>query len=219
MSNFMSIHIAKILDQFLRIKAFRNYIDFRANHIYFGNGYADNPDNGTINEVYTEYKFYDIQPTDIVLDIGANIGAFTMFMARNARHVYAVEPMTTNTLRTNIENNKLKNITVLNECLGDGETVISWRNVERTINAKSLSEIISLCGGHIDFLKCDCEGGEWCIHPEELQNIRRIEIEVHNFNDAYDFNVYLKMIADAGFDYTYKIQKKTDMLVHAVRRK
>jgi hypothetical protein len=28
-------------------------------------------------------------------------------------------------------------------------------------------------------LKCDCEGGEWLIQPEELAGIRRIEMELH----------------------------------------
>jgi hypothetical protein len=34
-------------------------------------------------------------------------------------------------------------------------------------------------GGGCDFLKCDCEGAEWLINPCELQNVRRIEMEIH----------------------------------------
>jgi hypothetical protein len=33
--------------------------------------------------------------------------------------------------------------------------------------------------GGCDFLKCDCEGGEWQIRPGDLAGIRRIEMELH----------------------------------------
>jgi len=210
--------IEKILDQAMRIKKFRNYVDYRANHIYFGNGFINNPSNGTINEVFSEYNFSDIQPTDIVLDIGANVGAFSMFMARMVEHVYAVEPMIADVLRTNVNNNKIENITIIEECLGEGITEISWMNNNKTMKGKSLHQLIKLCGGHIDFLKCDCEGGEWIIKPEELKGIRRVEMEVHNLNDDKNFDNFLKLMTDAGFRYTYNIPKKTDMLIHAFQR-
>ncbi|HUW85261.1 MAG TPA: FkbM family methyltransferase, partial [Methanoregula sp.] len=38
--------------------------------------------------------------------------------------------------------------------------------------------IIEMAGG-CDFLKCDCEGAEWHIVPEDLTGIRRIEMELH----------------------------------------
>jgi hypothetical protein len=33
--------------------------------------------------------------------------------------------------------------------------------------------------GGCDFLKCDCEGGEWLMNPEDLAGIRRLEMELH----------------------------------------
>ncbi|HMV50520.1 MAG TPA: hypothetical protein PKD31_22460, partial [Blastocatellia bacterium] len=33
--------------------------------------------------------------------------------------------------------------------------------------------------GGCDFLKCDCEGAEWQIDPDDLAGIRRIEMELH----------------------------------------
>ena len=29
------------------------------------------------------------------------------------------------------------------------------------------------------YLKCDCEGAEWLIRPCELEDVRRIEMEIH----------------------------------------
>ena len=42
----------------------------------------------------------------------------------------------------------------------------------------TLRQIIGMAGG-CDFLKCDCEGGEWLMRPEDLGGIRRIEMELH----------------------------------------
>jgi hypothetical protein len=41
-----------------------------------------------------------------------------------------------------------------------------------------LGKIITMAGG-CDFLKCDCEGAEWQIIPEDLEGVRRIEMELH----------------------------------------
>ena len=50
-----------------------------------------------LDEIFV-HKFYlqegiSILPGDIVLDVGANIGAFTLFAARHRAHVYAYEPL------------------------------------------------------------------------------------------------------------------------------
>ncbi|HWQ96222.1 MAG TPA: FkbM family methyltransferase, partial [Candidatus Methylomirabilis sp.] len=164
--------------------------------------------------VYSQYKFYDMQKDDIVLDIGANVGAFSIFISNTVKQVYAVEPALPNVLKHNIKLNNIKNITVFEKALGDGELNIEWRGKHK-ISGNSLAEIIELCGGHIDVLKCDCEGGEWCIKSPELKGIRRIEMEVHNFEGKHNFEDYLKMLSDAGFLYEYQITSKQIMLIHA----
>ena len=47
----------------------------------------------------------------------------------------------------------------------------------------SFAKLIDLCGGHVDFLKCDCEGAEQFIPPPELKKIPKIEIELHDLNN------------------------------------
>jgi len=125
-----------------------------------------------------EYRFDDIQPEDTVLDIGANVGAFCIRAARYSDHVTAVEPVSSDILRENIRLNQVR-VKVIEGALGDGSpSEISWDEARVTVPTYTLRQIIGMSGG-CDFLKCDCEGGEWLIRPEDLAGIRRIEMELH----------------------------------------
>lgn len=212
-----SIILEKILDHLLKINKFQDYVN-RKSSIKCGSHITHSAQNTTIEEVFSEYKFNDIRENDIVLDIGANVGGFSLFVSKMVKHVYAVEPITTHILEENININNINNITVIDACLGKGIVEVNWMSTIKKIPGKSLSELINMCGGKVDFLKCDCEGGEWCITQDELKNIRRIEMEVHNLDSSHNFNDYLKTLDQAGFKYTYKICKETDMLVHASRK-
>lgn len=182
-----------------------DFIIKRNEHVIEVNGikfYLDDMFN-TIDSVNTEYNFDDIQPSDIVLDIGACIGGFSLRVAPLVKHVYAVEPIMTDRLRENIKLNNIKNITVIEGALGNGSIVdINWMRTIRRHKTKSLSDLNSLCGSHIDFLKCDCEGAEWCIKPEELKGIRRIEAEIHSFKNMPSVRSFLPILDNAGFNYT-----------------
>lgn len=179
--------------------------------------YADN-NLQTVEEVMTEYSFDDLRPTDNVLDIGACIGAFSLTVCKKVNHVYAVEPLMTDSIIRNIELNNVSNITVLDCALGSGETKISWNHTNKIIQALSLEEIIKLCNTHIDFIKCDCEGGEWCMTLSEIFNIRRIEAEVHNFTGLYKFKDFKNLISSSGFDYVSRLTNRRTMLISAKNR-
>ncbi len=125
-----------------------------------------------------EYRFDDIRPGDIVIDIGANVGAFCIRAAGYSDHVTAVEPVATDILEENIRLNNVR-VRVIGGALGDGRPAeISWDAVRVSVPTYTLHQIIGMSGG-CDFLKCDCEGGEWLIRPEDLAGIRRIEMEIH----------------------------------------
>jgi hypothetical protein len=127
-----------------------------------------------------EYRFDDIRTDDIVIDIGANIGAFAIRAARLSRRVVAVEPLTCDTLEQNIRLNGVgAGVRIIRGALGDGSPAqVRWDNREVTMPTLTLREIIAIAGG-CDFLKCDCEGAEWCIDPADLAGVRRIEMELH----------------------------------------
>jgi len=125
-----------------------------------------------------EYRFDDIRPDDHVIDIGANVGAFCIRASRCSQYIVAVEPVTASLLRRNIQLNSVP-VRVIEGALGDGNPKkINWDNCEVISPTYPLSKIIETAGG-CDFLKCDCEGAEWQIVPDDLADIRRIEMELH----------------------------------------
>ena len=126
----------------------------------------------------TEYRFDDIMPGDRVLDIGANVGGFCIRAARMGGLVTAVEPVTTQPLLENIRANRVP-VQVIAGALGDGgQTEICWDDCRVVSPTWPLRDLIRM-GGGCDFLKCDCEGAEWLIGPDELEHVRRIEMEIH----------------------------------------
>lgn len=125
-----------------------------------------------------EYRFDDIRPVDAVIDIGANVGAFCIRAAKYSGNVTAVEPVASDILRENIRLNNV-GVKVIEGALGNGRPgEISWDEYRVSVPIYTLRQIIGMAGG-CDFLKCDCEGGEWLIRPEDLAGIRRIEMELH----------------------------------------
>ena len=136
----------------------------------------------TLHQTMMDYVFSDIQKDDIVIDLGANIGGFCIPAAKLSRNVYAIEPFTTDELRHNISKNNV-HVNVIEGGLGNGTpSEVLW-GVKKTIKTYTFDHIKSMCGG-CDFLKCDCEGYEWFITPSDLGGIRRIEMEIHNFNPS-----------------------------------
>jgi hypothetical protein len=125
-----------------------------------------------------EYRFDDIRPGDRVLDIGANVGGFCIRAARMGAQVAAVEPVTTSLLLENIRANNVS-VLVIAGALGDGKPrEIDWDDCRVVSPTYTLRDLILMSGG-CNFLKCDCEGAEWLINPSDLENVHRIEMEIH----------------------------------------
>ena len=227
--------ITLVLDLLRQNKHFQNYIDTRYDRTKFvlirkafleeedvyctykKLKFVVNAQIDTIHSVYTEYNFSDIKHTDIVLDIGANIGAFSLLSSKNAKHVFAVEPLFNNIIDQNILKNDISNITVLKNGLGiRGKKYIKNGDRSECVKMIQLNDIIKLCGGHVDFLKMDCEGGEWYIQPHELNGIRRIEAEIHCFNGEKQTD-FIDMLVMCGFVVDVNRINNRLMLVHANR--
>jgi len=74
---------------------------------------------------YEEYESMlmrqQLKRAGVVVDIGANIGYYTLMMARLAKKVYAIEPDKDcfEILKKNVEANKLKNVVLLNVAVSD----------------------------------------------------------------------------------------------------
>ena len=142
-------------------------------------------DAGILHQVIWEYRFDDLKPDDVVLDLGANIGAFSLRAAQKCKHVYAVEPLYTDELKENIARNNLQDkISVIPYGIGYGEKIpIKYLDRVKEIQTYPLSEILKITGP-ISFMKCDIEGAEWTIQPEDIAGIPRMEFEVHEGCDS-----------------------------------
>jgi len=128
----------------------------------------------TIKEVVLDRQYEDhreVRENDIVVDIGAAIGEFSIHAAKNAEIVYAFE-MSAESVQRMQDNIKINNCTNIN--------VIQQR-------VSSLGDIFAEHKiKHCNFLKIDCEGCEYSIFKNVtsavLDKIEYIAMEVHFFS-------------------------------------
>ena len=138
-----------------------------------------------------------IKPTDIIIDIGANIGYYTIFFSRIAALVYAFEPDPTNysLLIKNIQANKITNVIAEQKAVSNNNGVayleldkfntagnyITNKNTKTAIpvNMIKLDDYIQKA----DFIKMDIEGAETLA----LMGMKRI-LENPNLKMLIEYN-------------------------------
>jgi len=144
-------------------------------------------------------KINNVESDDIVVDFGASVGPFIKtIIEKNPKHVYAFEPCNDFflTLQKNIKGN---NITLLNYGIhnNDSDDVVDSKifsfkqnkqSTMRTMSFKTFLEKFKI--EKIDFLKTDCEGGEYHVFNDDnlewiLKNVRKISGEWH-LNEKHD---------------------------------
>jgi FkbM family methyltransferase len=155
-----------------------------------------------------DYFGYRVHPGDVVVDIGGNIGVFTVYAAAECRasRVLVFEPFPENfaMLTRNVEENKLKRVTCVNEAVGRDRGRQLFRLHPTDPGSSSLASLatkgesgtvieVQCCTfldvferfglDQIDYLKMDCEGAEYDILDESanswLKRVRRISMEYH----------------------------------------
>lgn len=166
-------------------------------------------------EQIEEYKVDDLKKSDVVLDIGANVGVFTVLAAKSVSQVVAVEPLFWRELDQNIKLNRLNNVVSLPCALGRTSTMeISFCNKKEQVQCIEIPEIKKRLGVKPTFLKTDCEGGEWSLTPDDFEGIRAVEAEVHNFNHKNPMD-FVRMLQDLGFTCNYSWTKEKQLMVSA----
>ena len=173
----------------------------------FRNGEINSIDDVWCEKIQT--KYFGIEDGDVVIDIGANIGAFSIFAAKSSKNVkvfsYEPTPDTFSRLVKNIKINHFENIIhpfqlgiagkrdkrtlFINPDNSDSNTFYknflpNYRNESVQIETITLEDIFKNNNiNHCDFLKMDCEGAEYEIlfntSPEYLQKIKKIALEYH----------------------------------------
>ena len=145
--------------------------------------------------VRSDYDWWrPVQPGDIDVDIGANIGMFTcLALDRGAKKVYAIEPSlellqtTMYNATPHIVNKKESPLIPINCAIGSTKDTIHhvYGPDKNNFEIKSFKDILQEYNiDKIDFLKIDCEGGEYDILTEEnldfiKRNVRHIAVEMH----------------------------------------
>lgn len=170
-----------------------------------------------VNEVYKDYDLSGLAKDDVVLDIGANIGGFTIYAAKRVKKVFAIEPIKAKELQANIELNNLHNVEVIEGALAakSSPVLISWGHQKKEVPGYTFQEIIEKTGS-IDFLKCDCEGAEWYIDSRDLKHIKRLELELHRMGDYKKYPLFMKELNE-NFNLTHA-NKGDFCIIHAIKR-
>ena len=177
-------------------------------------------DTATIGVVFLRREYGAIGSNWTVIDVGANIGVFTLYAAATGGRVYAYEPMPE--LRAPPAEPEAQ------QQARPGATVSLWRcepprcrdlfvakhNVGHSLVASNTGsdrkvsiECVSLADifadnaiTHCDLLKLDCEGAELEILEAApagiLRQIRRIWLEWHR---GYDLDDLIRRLVDGGF--------------------
>jgi len=141
-----------------------------------------------IDKIYT--KLFSVSPGDIVFDIGASIGPFTYsILDKRPKHVFAFEP-SYDMFKTLVLNTRKGPVTHINKGFAATEGEFNFEfafsdDGGRKMYSTTFKKVIEDYNiKQIDFLKTDCEGGEYDIFtPENLiwikKNIRKIVGEWH----------------------------------------
>jgi len=137
---------------------------------------------GAIREIFegkVYEKFFEVEPGDTVLDIGASIGLFTYtILEKGAKHIYCVEPSESE-FKVLVKNTKgypvthiLKGISKTNGIVEHGMLFGGETQMEG-ITFNKLLDLYDI--ERVDFFKIDCEGGEYDVFtPENLDFLKTV---------------------------------------------
>jgi FkbM family methyltransferase len=133
-------------------------------------------------------RFFEVEKNDIVLDIGASVGPFTYsILDKNPKHVFCFEPSESE-FKTLVNNTIGYPVTHINKGISNVNSIVMNDHLfggEDRMESITFSKFIDLYGiEKIDFLKTDCEGGEYHVFNREniwwiKNNIKKIVGEWH----------------------------------------
>jgi len=166
-----------------------------------------------------EYKRpnFEINSNDVVIDIGAHIGLFTLYASQfcNEGTIYSFEPVKENyeLLVENVKSNNLKQVRIFNLAVSNsnesiklyinddksGHSMFSQSSQSIMVDSISLQKIFDDNNiEHCNFLKLDCEGAEYEIiknlPSEYFEKIDKIVIEYHMANSQPELLDELKEV-------------------------
>lgn len=194
--------------------------------VYFVGRDHSETDHLVVKETWVEnvYRITEgaLDDTGVLLDIGANIGAVSVYAARQGATVVAVEPEPENLslLHTNLANNAAADaVTVLPAAVaaqrgtvrlqpghGNSRLVDEDGGSAITVDAITLEDVYQRAGvPYCDVLKIDIEGQEYpalaAADRDVIRKARRITMEF----DAVELSVFGDLVSRLACDYSIEI--------------
>lgn len=176
--------------------------------------FEDVAESNTVPFVFGEFEsdYYGLEqiqlsPDDTVIDIGANVGIFSIYVKKKfGCKVIAFEPVLMNfeQFKKNIVLNglSLDDIELHNVAITDveggeikigtplyntgGSSMFHHNDAMAVCKTETIGKYIT---DKCKYLKIDCEGGEYAIVPtilDKISNVSYIGIEYHKFNNEQD---------------------------------
>lgn len=170
---------------------------------------------------------FEIGDRDLVVDIGANVGAFSVYAAKRAPRglIYAYEPDRESfvLLERNVHLNGFTNVVASNLAISvgigeglfySGGTSIEHSLMSADMGGSTVSYVVRTIGlmdifkinnlSYIDFLKVDCEGSEYDIlfgtNTYYLSKIEKIVLEYHEGRcRKFNRSDLVSFLGDNGF--------------------
>jgi FkbM family methyltransferase len=184
-----------------------------------------------INGDYEKEPLCVVEKGDIVLDIGANKGFFTLnALQKGASKVYSVEPVKHSYEQIKKLLNDFPNVEPINKAIGENNGIVSMfvdsdasaTNCVTTygdmfgresnkveVESVNINTLIEQINSDINYMKVDCEGSEFelfkTISEKNLKSIYKMVIETHG--DEIDNFVHKKLT-----DNNFKVYKYDNIL-------
>ncbi|MGA1875209.1 MAG: FkbM family methyltransferase [bacterium] len=235
---------------YLVLKTKSDYADDVHGHkMYLGdNDFLHISVNGNYEPSETRFFQNEVKEGNIVIDIGANIGYFTLLFAKHAGkrgHVYAFEPEPYNfgLLKKNIEINGYTNVTLVNkavsDCTGKLELFLNEDNRgdhriynshdgrrSLIIDSISLDDYFADFDGKINLIKMDIQGAEYHALKGMISLLSKnpqivVETEFWPFGllcSGIEPKVYLELFLELGFTI-YLLNEEKQMISKADHRR
>ncbi len=182
----------------------------------------------TLFEIFIndDYDFRKLSGELNILDIGANVGFFSLYVANKfpLAKVYSFEPFPKSyqRMQENLKRNHVSNVKTFPFAVSDKEGKVEffstewagcntifesnfegWKYDKTQVDCVSFDKIFELTGArHFDFAKIDCEGSEYPIilnsSDESLKAINKFIIEVHEVKN-FNQDQLVKRFEGLGF--------------------
>jgi FkbM family methyltransferase len=176
----------------------------------------------SFDDVWLRNVYYPYQPRrdDVVIDVGAHMGFFTLKIVREVARVVAVEPDPTNfkfLAYNTISNGLERKVTLMNLSLGDHEGSIFLdrggygfgrsRTVANdtgyAVKLKTLDNIVKAIGvRHVELIKIDTEGNELEVlkGAEETLEVYQPDILLASYHFYREWTILADYLKDHGYN-------------------